>query len=154
MTLIELIMVVVIVGTIAGFVGNIIFYEINTYTIVQNRKAGTQNARFVSQFLAKEIRLIAHPDSIFTATSDSLRFGDINGKTIRYEFANSELRRNSDLLLQEVSAFGFDYYDGEGDLLLQPISDPAEIRRIAFQVTTASNGQKVTSRVNVTPRNF
>ncbi len=154
MTLVELIMVIVIVGTIAGFVGNIIFYEINTYNIVTSRKTGTQNARFASQYMAKEIRLIADPDSIFQANSDSLRFSDLDGNTIRYKLVSGELLRNSDLLLQDITAFSFDYFDGSGTLLTQPISDLSEIRSVTFQLTTSHRGQEITSRVNVTPRNF
>ncbi|MFQ5674494.1 MAG: PilW family protein [bacterium] len=154
MSLIELIMVMVMISVLAGFVSNLIFYEVNTYDLITNRKQGIQNSRYALHLMTRDLRQIANQDSIFQASTDSVRFKNVNNQAISYELANSNILRNGDLLLDNVGSFHFTYIDDAGDTLSTPVSDPRQIRAISLSLSTIIKGQVVNSKIKVTPRNF
>ncbi len=153
-SLIELVMVIAISGILSGFISNIIFYEINIYEIVTSRKEAGQNSRFALQMISREIRQIVEPDSILYASHDSLRFVDVGGGRILYRHTNASVFRNSDILLDGVSAFEFNYFNEDGNLLAIPLADLSAVRRVTLALKTDIRGQNVSSKISVTPRNF
>jgi len=154
LTLIELTMVMVISSIVAAFISNLIYYEVNTFDVVVNRKEVGQNSRFALQMMSREIRQISSPDSILDASSDSLGFVDITGQHILYRYNNPRIFRNNDILLDGVVGFDFDYYDEDASQLAQPIADLSTIRNVTLALTTQLRGQSVSSKISVTPRNF
>jgi len=153
-TLIELVMVMVMVATLAGFIGNIIYYEVNTYKIVTSRKAGLQDSRFAFSKIARDLRQIVSPDSIHQAAADSIRFDDVLDNTISYKFSENKILRNGDILLESVSTFQFSYYNNNDNQLTIPISDLSDIRSIGLSMSYDVGGRTVSSQLKVTPRNF
>lgn len=153
-TLIELIMVMVMVTTLAGFIGNIIYYEVNTYKIVANRKESLQNSRFAFRKIATDVRQIIAQDSIFKATADSIRFKDVNNTEIAYKFTGNEILRNGDVLVDGIFAFQFSYFNNNDNQLMLPISNMKDIRSIALYLSLQVEGKTVVSHMKVTPRNF
>lgn len=154
MTLIELIMVMVMVSILAGFISSLIFYEINTYELLTNRKEGMQNSRYALHLMTRDIRQIMKADSIFHASSDSIRFDDISDIMVSYKYQNNKIFRNNDLLLDNISSFYFGYLDGSGNILSSPVTDPTQIRTITLSLSTLVRGQAVNSQLKVSPRNF
>ena len=153
-TLIELVVVMVLMTILTGFVANVIFYEMNTYATITARKEGGQNVRFATRILSRDLRQIAAPDSIFAATQDSVRFRDIEGSDVSYRHVGSNLLRNGDLLLEDMTVFAFSYYDESGTSLAFPIGDFSSIRSVSFALATAVNGQTAQVQMRITPRNF
>ncbi len=154
MTLIELVIVIVVVAVLASFVSHIVYYEVETFYVVTNRKEGVQNARFATQLMSRDLRQIMTPDSIINATADSIKFKDINGELMTYLYHNSQLLRNGDLLLDGTTMFGFSFADDDGSAMTFPVTDPTRIRTVSFSLTANTAGQPVTTQVSVTPRNF
>ncbi len=153
-TLIELIVVMVITVILTGFVADVLFHQVATFNLVTARKEGLQNSRFASMLLTKDIRQIVSADSIFHASEDSMRFKHVNGTQIDYQHSGSNLYRNADLLLENLSGFSFSYLDDTGNALSFPIGDFSEIRVVGCGLSMLINGQSVQSNVTVTPRNF
>ncbi len=154
MTLVELVMVIALTGMLAGFVANILYYEINAYEIVTSRGQAGKNGRFALQLMSREIRQVVSADSIFQASADSLRFADINGLTINYKHTSPKLFRNGDPLADNVTAFQMTYLNDNGTQLSHPIADLTTIRTISLELTTTFGSQSVQTQISVTPRNF
>lgn len=153
-SLIELIIVMVLVAVLAGFVGNMIFYEVNIFNLITSRSNALQNSRRTLQTMSRDIRQIMRPDDIFEAAVDSLRFNDVNNFMITYSFVNGQLSKNSDPLVNFVDDFQFTYYDDSGNPLIVPVGDPSNIRSISLKLTTTVNGKSLKMQTKVTPRNF
>ena len=153
-SLIELIIVMVLVAVLAGFVGNMIFYEVNIFNLITSRSNALQNSRRTLQTMSRDIRQIMRPDDIFEAAVDSLRFNDVNNFMITYSFVNGQLSKNSDPLVNFVDDFQFTYYDDSGNPLVVPVGDPSNIRSISLKLTTTVNGKSLKMQTKVTPRNF
>lgn len=147
-------MAMAVTGIMAGFIGNMIYYEINTYELVTNRNQGLHDSRHAVNLMSSDIRAIVSADSIYQASSDSLRFDDISNTMISYKYQGGHLYRNSALLLTKVSYFKFTYFNGSGNAITSPVSDPTTIRSIAITISKAIRGQTVKTVNKITPRNF
>lgn len=147
-------MVMVISSIVAAFISNLIYYEVNTFDLVVNRKEVGQNSRFALQMMSREIRQIISPDSILAASSDSLRFVDVTGRHILYRYNNPRVFRDNDVLLDGVVGFEFNYFDEDANQLTQPITDLSAVRNVTLALTTHLRGQSLSSKISVTPRNF
>ena len=154
MTLIELIVVMVLISILAGFISKIIYYEINTYEMIADRKDELQSSRYAFHVMTRDIRQIIRPDSILHASGDSLTFDDVDLTRISYKYQNSLIRRNGDLLVDGVSNFYFYYYDDAGIALSSPVADPTDIRVIELNLSNTVHSQVINSKIKVTPRNF
>lgn len=153
-TLIELVVVMVIIAILAGFIGGVIYYQFRTYDVLTTQKKSSQDGRFAFQVISRDIRQIASQDSIFEATANSIRFKDFDETSIAYTFTQKRILRNSDILAENLTYFGFKYFDGNGDQLNTPVSDPTLIRTIGIDLKQDINGRQVYSTVKITPRNF
>ena len=147
-------MVMVISSIVAAFISNLIYYEVNTFDLVVNRKEVGQNSRFALQMMSREIRQIISPDSILAASSDSLRFVAVTGRHILYRYNNPRVFRDNDVLLDGVVGFEFNYFDEDANQLTQPITDLSAVRNVTLALTTHLRGQSLSSKISVTPRNF
>ena len=154
MTLIELIVVMVLISILAGFISKIIFYEINVYEMIADRKDELQSSRYAFHVMTRDIRQMLNPESIFHASGDSLTFDDIDTTTISYKYQNGEIHRSGDLLVNGVSDFHFYYFDDAGNPLDDPVVDPTEIRVIELNLSNTVHSQVINSKIKVTPRNF
>jgi len=154
MTLIELIIAMVLMSILAGFVSKIIFYEINTYEMIVDRKDELQSSRYAFHVMTRDIRQVLSPESIFHASGDSLTFNDIDTTMVSYKYQNSQILRNGDLLVDGVSDFYFYYFDDAGNPLDDPVGDPTEIRVLELNLSNTVHSQVINSKIKVTPRNF
>ena len=154
MTLIELILVMVLIGILSGVISKIIYYEINTYEMIADRKDELQSSRYAFHVMTRDLRQIMRPDSIFHASADSLRFDDIDDIMISYKYQNNEILRNGDLLVDGLTNFYFTYYDDANIALSSPVTDPSEIMVIELHLSNTVHSQVINSKIKVTPRNF
>jgi prepilin-type N-terminal cleavage/methylation domain-containing protein len=162
-TLIELIIVVTIIGVIAGVVGFILLGAVDAWTFKFNRADILADGRLAMNRMVREIREIKILTSVTTATSSEFRFTiDDSGSDvdITYELDGTDLDRTEDgttnVLAQDVSALSFTYYDSDGDTISSPAVNPSEtdIRRVQVDLTLAKNGENVYLRSQSIPRNF
>ncbi len=154
MTLIELILVMVLVSILAGFISKIIFYEVNTYEMIADRKDELQSSRYAFHVMTRDIRQILKPDSLLYASADSITFADVDTTMISYKYQNSEIVRNGDLLVDGLTDFYFRYFDDAGIALSTPVADPNDIRVVELNLENTVHSQIIDAQIKVTPRNF
>jgi len=153
-TLIELIVVMVLIAIVAVVVARLLVSGVDTYTFVSSRKEALQSARLALQRMTREIRLVKSPSSIYQASTDSLRFQDINDSSISFQFQGTTLYRNSDVLAANVDDVTFGYHQADGSVLSTPVTNPSLIWKITLSMRLTVNGQSVTLSSEVVPRNF
>ncbi len=155
MTLLELIIVMVLIGIVSIFVTGVMFYEINLFDSLSNRTDKLQISRNAFRMISRDVRQIMAPDSITQAYQNSIQFDNIDDLTILYNFSNNQIFRNGDLLQNSVQNLEFEYYDGSGNQLTSPVSNPSQIRIISIDLTTSlSNNQSFNYTTKIYPRNF
>ena len=155
MTLLELIIVMVLIGIVSIFITGVMFYEMNLFDSLSNRTDKLQISRDALRMISRDIRQIMAPDSISQAYLNSIQFDDVDDFTLAYTFLNNQIFRNGDLLQNSVQDFEFEYFDGSGNQLTSPVSNPSQIRTIAINLTTSlSNSQSFNLTTKIYPRNF
>ena len=150
----ELIVVMLIVGILAGFISMIISYEADAYNKLVNQTKGLQVSRNALQLMARDFRHIMSADSIIFATQDSIKFDLLDDVPITYRFNNDRILRNGDLLVDAVQNMEFAYFDTLGAQLAAPVTNPADIISISINLSTYVSGQPFNLRTKVQPRNF
>jgi prepilin-type N-terminal cleavage/methylation domain-containing protein len=153
-TLMELIVTMVLMGTLATFVAMFMWYDVNMYQKVVRNTDGLQSSRMALQRMASDIRQIVSRDSIVTATSSALKFDNTSDSLVYYLYASGELRKNSYTFLKDVSGFQFTYYDESGTAISSPVSDFSQISTIKISLTTNKNEKVVSLDTTIRPRNF
>lgn len=151
----ELIIVMVLIGIVSIFITGVMFYEINLFDSLSNRTDKLQISRDALRMISRDIRQIMAPDSISQAYLNSIQFDDVDDFTIAYTFSNNQIFRNGDLLQNSVQNLEFEYFDGSGNQLTSPVSNPSQIRTISIDLTTAlGNNQSFNFTTKIYPRNF
>lgn len=153
-TLIEIIVAMVLMGTLAVFIAMFLWYDVNMYQKVVANTDGLQSSRMALQRMASDIRQIANQDSIIIANSSALKFDNANDSLVSYLYAGGELRKNSYPFLKNVSAFQFIYYDESGSSISSPVSDFGQISTVRVSITTNQNGKVLSLNTTIRPRNF
>ena len=171
-TLIELIMVIVVVGTLAGIISLGIIEVIDLWNFLTFNNEIASQGRIALMWIGREIRQMTF-ESIQVADASRLRFtaididGDNNDDVIEfYRNANDELMRifndnpaQGDILASSVSNLTFTYYDeNNGELTNVPLSeeDHAMVYRIAIALilSNSSGSRTLDLRSQIFPRNF
>lgn len=162
-TLIELIMGIVIVGTLAGISSLYIKQVMDLWNFLSFREETSSQGSSALIRMARELRQateIAAADAanlIFNADLDA----DGTDNTVQYlRNASSELRwifdkvSPGDILSVGVSGLDITYYDGNNAALARPVSDTSEIKRIKISLTVQSGSQTKTLKTQIWPRNL
>lgn len=172
-TLIELIMGIVIVGTLVGISSVYIKQVMNLWNFLNFRNESSAQASTTLIRMAREIRQIADNTAVSAADSSSLEFtaidldNDGNNDVIRFyrDAANNELRRvfnnnnsgNGDILAGNISTLSFAYY-GSNNAALSPLplssGNRSKIKRISARLTVQSGTQSKTLKTQIWPRNL
>lgn len=159
-TLIELVIVITIVGIIAGVVGYILLATVQGWTFKVNRNDLLCDGRLAMNRMVREIREIKDLTSVVTASASQFRFIDIGNLDITYTLSSTNLNRTEDgtanLLASNVSNLSFSYYDASGNTITIPLVSPSstDIRRVRINMTLAKNGGNVYLQSDSKPRNF
>jgi len=160
-TLIELIIVITIIGIIAGVVGFILFGAVDAWTFKFNRADLLADGRLAVNRMVREIREIKDDDSVTTASSSEFRFTNAGNVDITYNLSSTVLNRTADsvtnVLAEDVSSLTFTYYDScaSGATSITPtVGANTNIRRVLIGLTLTKNGENVYVRSQSVPRNF
>jgi len=159
-TLVELVIVITIVGIIAGVVGYILPAVVRGWTFKTNRNDLLSDGRLAMNRMAREIREIKDLTGVITASASQLRFLDIGDLDITYSLSGTDLNRTEDgaanVLASSVSGLSFSYYDNGGNAVAVPLVSPSstDIRRVRLNMTLTKNGENVYLQSDSTPRNF
>jgi type IV pilus assembly protein PilW len=157
-TLVELLIVIGVVSILVAVIYGS-FDSISRFFSRENVKADTQKkSRFALDTMILDIQLaglnpLGMPGGgILSASSTSLRLAsDINFdgdfddpfETVAYDLNGTRLEQTNhigtDMLVGNVSAFSFTYFDSAGTELLEPVNIP-EIRSVQVSITLTQPG--------------
>lgn len=155
-TLIELIMVMVIVGILAGGISVFVVQGIDIYNFVTFRNEDLAQARMAIDRMAREIRMLKDDHSVMTATAAEFEFNDVNNDSIHFWLSGDSLLRNNDTLASGIQNLQFKYWDIQGNELTNPAVSPnaTDIWRITIEMTIQRGDESMTVRTEAHPRNL
>ncbi|MDO8493732.1 MAG: type II secretion system protein [Deltaproteobacteria bacterium] len=151
-TLVELVLVIAMLGVLGFVLGPGLGAALRGYDTVWSRRQVLSHGKEAMDRMAREIRLIeSSADVVSVGSSSQFQFEYPNGTLIVYDRSGTNLRRNSDVLAQNVSALQFQYYDEAGNTT----STAANVRRVQIQLTLDAAGGhgSLTLRTSVFLRN-
>ena len=154
-TLIEIIVTIVIVSILAGIAGIIITQGVRAYSDEQARSDVHQQARLGMERMAREIRVIRSRADITTMANTDLRFTDISGTTVGFNWGSPNLNRwngiGNDVLASNITAFTFAYYQQDG---VTAAGAAATLWLVEITMTATQGTETLQLRSRVHPRNF
>lgn len=146
LTLIEIILVILLLGILAGIILPPLVQGPQEWTRLQGRTALLEEGHQALLRMDREIRNLARKGDgtpcITQATATRLTFSRVGGDTlmcqdVTFSWSGTTLYRNGKILAQGVTAFEFIYYDRNN----QVTTDPFQIRRVSIQLTLSHNGE-------------
>jgi prepilin-type N-terminal cleavage/methylation domain-containing protein len=154
-TLVELVVVIVIIGVIAGIAAMIIMQGVRLHSDERARSNVHHQARIAVERMAREIRLIRSRSDLTTMTNTNLRFFDISGNAVGFQWMNPDLNRwdgaTDAVLATGITAFGFNYYQQDG---IAAALAAADVWFVEINLSAQVGGETVQMRTRVHPRNF
>ena len=148
-TLIELTVVMVVVGIVAGLGAGIIMEAGRSYSFSLATTDATDDAQFALDRLCAELSQLTAPANITSMSSESITF-DLGGTSRTFQLSGTDLQRDSKLLATGVSAFNLTYYAADGSVA----ASPATVWRIAVSIAISRNDVTSRLRREVFPRSF
>lgn len=143
-TLIELVMVIVIIGILAGIGVPMIQQAVDAWSFTSKfQDNAVSQATVVMNRISREMRRLKNDASVTTASAAEFSFTDLDNNSIGFSRSGNTLMRNSDGLADNVTSLTFTYYNDDGNTIGAPIVSPnnTDIRRInvAFAILAGSN---------------
>jgi prepilin-type N-terminal cleavage/methylation domain-containing protein len=152
-TLLEIVITIVIVGTLASIAALIILQGARMYAAEDNRGSVHYQARLAVERMERETRLIRSCADIAGPANPSatLSFTDINGNAVIFNVAGGNLSRGANILANGItSATPFRFLDNNGN---QTTACPG-IWLIEINLTDQQGSESLQMRTRVHPRNF
>ncbi|MCP5464067.1 MAG: hypothetical protein H7A33_03485 [Deltaproteobacteria bacterium] len=154
-SLVETILGVWVSSLIVFGMGMMMRHQASTFSFIANRTASMSDARFVLNKIRTEFEGLDTSD-VVEITNTSISYYDRDGNLASFglEPSTLELRRGSDVVLEEVGSFSLTFYDGNGDELSAIPESIQLIRSIQISLGAKAknnNGQIVVSET-IVPR--
>ena len=146
-TLIELAVVIVVVGIVAGLGAGIIVEAGRAYKKSGALTDNFADANYALTRLALELGNLASANDITAMGASSITFR-LSGVARTFAKSGTNLLLGTKTLASGVSSFSLTYYDSAGAVT----TDPASVRRIAAQITIDRNGSAISLQTGVFPR--
>jgi prepilin-type N-terminal cleavage/methylation domain-containing protein len=156
-TLIEAIMVMAIIGIIAGIGIPIILETADAWSFASRfQDYAVQSSLVTMGRMSREMRRLRDDVSITTASSDTFGFIDTQNNAITYTRSGNSLMRNTDILANNVSGLTFTYYDDAETILATPLVNPqhTDIRLVRVELNILAGSNTLPFRFTVRPQNL
>ena len=154
-TIIELIMVIVIVGIIAGITAMLMLEVMKVYSFVTVREVVLSDGELAMGRMSREIRQIEDAQSIYTADDEEIDFEDAYLERIRFWLDSNTLKRNNDgLVSSDLTTLQFQYRDKDNNLLSTPVGTMSDIKRIHINLTIKKGDEEIALQSQIYPRNL
>ncbi len=162
-TLIELVIVIVIVGVLTGVSALYAREIVDLWRFINFRSEIVSQGRAALMRMEREIRQIAGKGSVYAAGISQLRFHDIYGNDIQYQWLSDPdpsikgaIMRNNDILVKGVESLVFNYYDQDNNPIVSPPVSPSDttIKRISVTFIMLAGDQEKTLSAQTFPRNL
>lgn len=150
-TLVELVLTIAILGIMVGTLAPWMINTMKGYDLITTRRQMLSQARAGFERMMLEILLIPGRPQVITTGNSSFTFQYPVGTNITYSLSGTNLMRNQDVLVQNVTALSFVYYDQAGNTT----TTAANVRSVKAQisVTTTNAAQPLTIMTRVFIRN-
>jgi prepilin-type N-terminal cleavage/methylation domain-containing protein len=154
-TLLELVVVIMIIGVIAGIGTKILSSGFTGFFDNKNLAEANWQALVSLERLQRDLRAIRSPADITTATATSLVFNNTSGNQITYTLSGSTLTRQTNsnsaqVLADGVGSLAFSYYDNNG----QTTATLNLIRQITIALNITLDNTNYSASTAVYPRNL
>ena len=155
-TLVELIMVIVIIGILAGIGVPMLLQTVDAFSFSSRFQDNAVSQAIVAiSRMSREIRRLLSDAVITTATSSQLTFLDLGSNSITFNRSGDTLMRNSDGLADNITALSFTYYDDFGAVIPAPVISPVtNIRRIQADFSILAGSNTLNFQFQVRPQNL
>jgi prepilin-type N-terminal cleavage/methylation domain-containing protein len=149
-TLMEIILVLVLIGIMAGVLVPTLQEGVQSYTVTETRGDLTAQARQAATRMIRELRNIQkeadNTPNISSANVTTVTFVDVLDNTITFNLSGGTVQRNSDALVEQVSNLSFRYFNAtNAELTSLPLNatDRNNVRRILVVLTLADGSLTV-----------
>ena len=170
-TIIELVVVIVLAGIIAGIFAMLIIQVIDIYSFVTVREDVLSETELATERMVREMRQIQKAaqaiEVIYLADIAEFQFVDVDDNIIgfkrdglaiqRMEFSERDVVQYDDLLADDITNMAFTYWDEDNnELSSTPLSsaDIEKIKRIEISIGMERQNQDVKIDTQVYPRNL
>ncbi len=152
-TLIEIVLVLVIIGVLAGILIEPFRQGVQSYVSIETRADLTSKAREATTRMVREIRNTQkeadNTPNISIAKATKFKFVGVQGNSIDFNFSagQSKVKRNLDILVDQVSNLQFRYFDKDNNELTSSTlsaADRDKVRRILVILTMQEGTETVT----------
>ncbi len=155
-TLIELVLTLSLLGLVALAAGFVISPALDSWNTTGLRQDAVTTASSALSRMVSEIAEIRDQQAVVEATAGRFQFVDGANQAITYSLNGTQLMRNGALLARGIQALTFSYEGIANNPLANPQVAPAatDIWKVGIQLVCLKEGQTVTIRSRVRPRNF
>lgn len=131
-TAVELVLSIAILGVLGLALGPGLSNAVQSYGLISTRRMGVAETRAAMERIVREIRLIPGRSQVSQITASSFRFEYPAGTSIMYSLSGTNLMRNSNVLLANVSVLTFTGYTETGGTT----TNENNIRSVEITITT------------------
>lgn len=157
-TLIEVLMLVIIIGILAGIGLPVIMETVDAWSFSSKFQDNAVSQGIVAMSrMSREIRRLKDDGSVATANATQFSFTDLGNNSIFYTQSLTNLNRNSDTLADiESSSLAYTYYGDNGAAIATPIVSPnnTNIRRISIFYNVLAGSNVLAFQFGVRPQNI
>lgn len=155
-TLIELVMVIVITGILAGLGAMYISEVVDSWNTVSYRSETVAQTRSAMGRMSRRIRSVKNTTAVTAASAGRLQFVASDGAATNYNLSGGSLLENNAVLATGVAKLNFTYYNATGGNIISPLVAPDEtdIRGIGVSLEIVSPVKNKTLNITVYPRNL
>ncbi|HDI51943.1 hypothetical protein B5M50_07075 [candidate division KSB1 bacterium 4484_219] len=155
-SLVEMIVVIAVVGVLAGVAARFLLSGFRIYNFVDQRKAAIHEARLALYWLNRDLRQVRDPDGVLVATATHVRYWNYFDEIVEYQYQDNEIERNGNTLASNVTNFQFSYQRSGGEMMEVPVSADSLsfIWNIIADFTVQIDDHSIRYHVLVHPRNY
>ena len=155
-TLIELVVVIIITGIIAGLGSMLIKQVIDSWNTVSSRSETVSQMRIALGRMSRQIRSVNNMSAVFNASANSIKFTSNDEMNITYNVSGGNLLENGIVLSTDVARLNFTYYNSTGSVIPTPAVYPHEtdISCVNVELEIKSRVKNKVMGVMIRPRNL
>lgn len=150
-SLVEVVLVMVILGILLTTGSGLFQQAFETGFVTKDQQKARTQAQFALERMNDELKNArSATSSDLTPNASDITFVDDDGESIKYSISGTNLMRNSNILVSDISSLSFTYLKEDNSTT----TTAADVRCIVISVTATKNISVVTMTTTVCPRNY
>jgi prepilin-type N-terminal cleavage/methylation domain-containing protein len=152
-TLVEMVLVIVLVGIIAGIGSTILAGGFKAYITSKNLSQAEWQGRIAIERLTRELRTVRSATALdlTLVPNTAITFTDTNANVISYTLSGTTLMRNAQPLADDISSLSFSYIANDGKTTA---ANASLVHYIVVDIAVSSQGSNYAVRTAIHPRGF